>query len=162
MRQDSRHAVHRSHRPAVQKLAVDALGEAALLEDHDDRVFRIRQRRNVDIRNALTISWGGQIDVAFADRGTALAGLRDELQQGTAEGHEVAQILAHQQSRAGVEKLFCCWVYEENVQVGPDHHQRHRQGAGDRCRRRRFFELCVIARHLPCLLNRHCSSLVTN
>ncbi len=45
------------------------------------------------------------------------------------------------------EKLFGSGVYKEDVQVGPDDHQGHRQGAGDSRRCRRFLELCLVALH---------------
>jgi hypothetical protein len=40
MRHHRRHTGHRPRRAAVEHLTIDALGNAALLQKHDDRPFR--------------------------------------------------------------------------------------------------------------------------
>ncbi|MEJ0042380.1 MAG: hypothetical protein WDM81_09245 [Rhizomicrobium sp.] len=54
--------MHRAHRAAMQKLAVDTLGEAALLEDDPRRrPLWVGKRRDVDIGNALAVARRGQV-----------------------------------------------------------------------------------------------------
>ena len=106
MRQHRRHAVHRANGAAMQELAVDALRQAALLKQDHDGAFRLGERRRDDVCDAFAISRRRQIDVALADRCVALARLRHELKQRTAERHEVGESLAQEQSRAAVEELF--------------------------------------------------------
>ena len=79
MREHGRHAVQRTHRAAMEKLAVHALREAALLQDDDDSAFRFAHGRDADVGQLLAELGRSEIDIAFADGGVAFARLVHQL-----------------------------------------------------------------------------------
>ena len=96
---------HRARRAAMGELAVHLVGDRALLQ-HDDHMVRpLRQRRDVQVDEALAgIARRAEIDLVFVDRRAARAHLIDQRQQGAAERHEVAQAMTAQQRQRGFEE----------------------------------------------------------
>ena len=91
----------------------------------------------VTMTSATRSPWRGveRSSVAFADRGAALARLRDQADQRTAERHQLIQLLLQQEAGAGVEELLRRRIDEQQFEAGAHHEHRHRQSAGDkRCR----------------------------
>ncbi len=81
---------HRARGAAMGELAVHLVGDRALLQHHDHMIRPLRQRRDMQIDQALAgIARRAEIDLVFVDRGAAPAHLLDEREQGAAERHEV-------------------------------------------------------------------------
>ncbi len=119
MRQHRGHAAHRARRAAIQQLAVDALGEAAFLQQKDDRAFGLGRERQRHIGEPLAEARGRQIDIALGDRGAALARLLHELEQRTAEGNQIGELLPQQEPEAHGEELLGGLIGVEQLAVGP-------------------------------------------
>ena len=66
-----------------------------------------------------------EIDVALADRGVALSGLRHQLEQRAAERHKVGQVLTQEKAGAAVEELLGGWIYEYDLLFRANYEQRH-------------------------------------
>ena len=127
MRQHRRHAVQRAHRAAMQELAVEALGEAAFLEGDERRALRAGQRRHRHVGEPLAMARRRQVDIAFAQRAAPLPGLRHDLDERTAEGNDILEVLPDQQAGAHVEELFGGRIDEKDLVLRPDEQDRHGQ-----------------------------------
>ena len=106
MRQHRRHAVHGAHRAPRHQLAVHALGQAAFLEGEKDGAFGFGHRRHRHVGEALAMTRGGKIDIAFRRRGVALRRLDHQLEQRRMGRDQVGQGLLAQQRQAGIEELL--------------------------------------------------------
>ncbi len=115
----------------MQKLAVDALREAAFLQGDDHRPFRFDDRRGCDIGHALAMARRGEIDIAHADRGAAFAGLCYQLQDWTSEGHDLFEAVPGQEICPHVEELFPRRIDVQHLVAGADHQHGHGQGCRD-------------------------------
>ena len=89
MRQHRRHAVHRAHRAPRHQLPVHALRQAAFLQGHHQRAFRLGQRRHRHIGDAFAMPRRGQIDIALGGGGIALPRLGDQLEQRAVERQQI-------------------------------------------------------------------------
>src|SRR5690348_10828922 len=125
----SGHAAHGAHRPAMQKLTINALGQAPFLKKDGDRSIWFHKRRRDDIGDALAMTRCRQIDVALADGRSTLTRLRDELDKRTPERNEVIDPLAQEEPFAGVEELFGRRIHEQQFRSRPDDEKWHRQCA---------------------------------
>ncbi len=117
----------------MRELPVDALRKAALLEQDDDRVLRFGERRRDHVGDPFAMARCGEIDIALADRGVALSGLRHQLEQRAAERHKVGQVLAQEKPGAAVEELFGGRIDEHDLLFRANHEQRHGQSGRNQC-----------------------------
>src|SRR6185437_7684715 len=144
------HAVHRSHGAAMRQLAIDPMGETALLKQDDDRAFGFWQGRCDHIGHALTIARRREVDITLADRSIAFARLGDELEKRTAERHEVDQRLAQQEPCSAIEKLLGGRIDEGDFLALSDDQQGHGKRAGNEADRSAF-QQCRRLTHGPSL-----------
>jgi len=63
----------------MHQLAIEAVGETALLQGHDCHAVASRKRSNRHVRHTLAVAGRGQIDVSFSDRPAPLARLGHDL-----------------------------------------------------------------------------------
>ncbi len=89
MRQHRRHAMQRAHGATMQKLAVDALCETALLKRDEHSAVRLGNRRHDHVRDALAMLGRGEVHVALADARVALARLIHQLDDRARKRHDV-------------------------------------------------------------------------
>src|SRR5712671_3765060 len=126
MRKHRRHAAHRARGAAVQKLTVDAVREAAFLQQHDDRaIFRRRQR---DVRHALAQARRREIYIALGNRGAPFASLADQLEQWTSKRQQIAKLLLEQQANTHIKELLGRLIGVKQATFGPDKNDRERKG----------------------------------
>ncbi len=120
---------HRARRASVRQLPVHLVGNAALLQHHDDMAGPLGDRRHVKVDLAVAShARRAEIDFVFIDRRTAGAHLIDQRQQGAPERHQVLQRMPLQELRGDFEKRFGRHVGVRDPAVGCD--QQH--GIGQR------------------------------
>src|SRR5262245_6448071 len=129
MRHDRRHTAHRARGASIEKLAIDAVGETALLQEDNDRALRLGGGCQRHIGETVSAPWSREIDIAFGDGGVTLANLLHELQKRTAEGKQVGKFLAQQQAYAHVEELLRSLIGVEQLTTDANDQDRHRQGS---------------------------------
>ena len=130
VRKHGRHAAHRTRGAAIKKLPVDALREAALLQQEDHPFFFAGGRKG-HISQALAKPRRGEIDIALGDRGATLARLLHQLQQRTSEGEQIGKLLLQQEPHAHVEELLGRLIGIEKLVLGPDHEDWHGKSPGN-------------------------------
>jgi hypothetical protein len=125
MRQHRCHAVQRAHRATMKQLPVEPLREAALVQGDDDIAVRVSRRSRHHIGRAFTALGSRQIDIALAHRGIALLRLSNELEDRTAERHQLVESLAGDHPGADGEELLGRRVDGEYPQILPDEKDGH-------------------------------------
>ena len=128
VREHGRQRDDRAGGPAMGELAVHLVGDRALLQ-HDDHVIRpLRQRRHIEVDQALAgIARRAEIDLVLVDRRAAPAHLLDECEQRASERHQVAQQVTAQQRQRRLEEGFRGRIGIGDASVGRDHDDRMRQ-----------------------------------
>ena len=136
MRQHGCQRNHRAGGATMGELAIHLVCDRPLLE-HDDNVLGVfRQRRDVEVDQALAgIAWRCQIDLVFVDCRSALPHLLDQGQERRAEWHELAQQVPAQHGRRRLEELLCRNICVGNLAVRGYHDHRMRQCVQHRVRR---------------------------
>ena len=95
----------RARGAAMGELAIHLVGDRALLQHDHDVVGTLRQRRDVQIDQAVArIARRRKIDLVFVDGRAAAAHLIDQREQRAAERHQIAQHLTAQQRHRDFEE----------------------------------------------------------
>ena len=84
----------------MRQLPVHLVGDAALLQHHDDMARPLGNRSDMKIDLAVAAHpWRAEVHLVFVDRRAAGSNLIDQGQQGTAERHQLLQRLPLQELR---------------------------------------------------------------
>ena len=82
----------------MRELAVDLVGDGALLQHHHHVVRPLGEWRHVQIDEPVArISRGAEVHFVFVDRSTAFTHLIHQSEQRAAERHKITQQIASQQ-----------------------------------------------------------------
>jgi nucleoside phosphorylase len=115
----------------MQKLAIETLREASLMQRDNDIAVAVACGRHDNVCRAFAAFWRGQIDIAFADRSAAFLRLNDQLEDRTSKRDQFVQPLTREKPGADREKLLCSRIDRENPQILANQQDRHRQNGED-------------------------------
>jgi hypothetical protein len=129
MREHRGEARDGARRAAMRHLAVDLVGDGALLKQHDDMAGQFRHRRDVEVDQLLAADQRrGNLDAIFIVGRAPRAHLLDQRQKRAAEGHETVKPAACQHRGAGSEEAFRLGIGEDDTPVRRDHDDRMTDG----------------------------------